>query len=309
MLTFLNFSAKQLQETDGFKRKIEKVAYSIGIRKLLYFEIINMEESAVDVLLIDDKMYFHKVHLYSSNSVSMLNSEFNGILSSLGISNNENILDTAKAATSVDLNLINQIESSLSRSMEILNIENSYNLDKLEKVASSEFNLSTESFTYDELRQAMEPIVKSFISSTFNFKILSLEKLKIEILAITEDCRLYQYTIILDSNYTRFLNRYLSAILPYDKYGIMKKRLKISNFTAALELTHPSYNTNHLNISGFLSFLLNKYQKDRKDEGYANEGLKNVYKFFLDTSEDEEEAKKKVLNHFMTATTFDKKKK
>lgn len=309
MLTFLNFSAKQLQETDGFKRKIQRVASNIGILKLIYYEIINIESSSLDVLMIDDKMLFYKVHLYSTNSVSMLNSEFNGILFLLGISNNDNILFSVNTAEPVNFNLLYQIESSLSRSMEILNIENSYSLDMLEKVPSSDFNVSTKSFNYYELHQAVEPIVKSFISSIFNFKILNLDKNFLEILAITEDCRLYQYSIILDSSYKKFLNRYLSAILPYEKFMEMKKNLKISNLTTALELTLPSYNSKQLNICSFLSFLFNKYKIDIKDEGYAGEGLKNVYKFFLDTSEDEEEAKKKVLNYFMTATTYDKKKK
>lgn len=310
MISFLNFNAKQLQETEGFQRKIKRVATTLGIKKLLYFEIINIEVSSLDILLIDDKMYFSKVHLYSEEAVKMLNSEFSKLISSLGLSNDENFLDISQKS-SVDCNLLNKIQSLISRSMELLNMENSCNLDKMDNVRSSEFNLSLENFTYSDLYQAMNPIVKDFIHSTYNFKILNLDKTSVEILAITEDCRLYQYTILLDSCYTRFFNRYLSAVLPSEKFVEMKRNLKSKKFFKALEATLPSYSSKNrkLDTCGFLYFLINKYQKDRKDEGYAGEGLKNVYKFFLDTSKDEEEAKKKVLKYFMSATTFDKKEK
>lgn len=307
MISFLNFDAKQLQETDGFRKKVEKVASNISIKKLLYFEIINIEASSLDVLMIDSQMYFHKVHLYSEKAIKMLNSEFGKLVSSLGISK-EDVLDTTK--TIDDCNLIDQIQSLISRIIQLLNIENSYDLDKMDKVSSSEFNVNLTNFTYSDLSQIMKPFVKNFIPSTYNFKILSLDKISIEILAITEDCRLYQYTIFLDSCYTRFLNRYLSAILPNEKFIEMKRNLKSKNFFKALEATLPSYSSKNkkLDTCGFLAFLINKYQKDRKDEGYAGEGLKNVYKFFLDTSKDEEDAKKKVLKYFIEATTYDKKK-
>lgn len=310
MISFFNFNAKQLQETNGFKRKIEKVASTLGIRNLSYFEIINIEISSLDIILIDEKMYFSKVHLYSEEAVKMLNSEFNQLISSLGVSTGENFLDTAKKS-SVDSNLLNQIQSLLSRSMELLNMENSCNIDKLDKVSSSEFNVNLENFDYSDLHEALEPLVKNFIPSTYNFKILNLDKTSIEILAITVDHKLYQYTIFLDSRYSRFLNRYLSAILPYEKFTEMKRNLKTKKFFNALENTIPSYCSKNkkLDTCGFLSFLINKYQKDRKDEGFAGEGLKNVYKFFLDTSKNEDEAKKKVMKYFLSAATYDKKKK
>lgn len=309
MISFLNFDAKQLQETNGFKRKVKKVASTLGI-KLLYFEIINIEASALDILLVDHEMYFSKVHLYSEEAIKMLNSEFDRLLSSLGLSNEENFLDISKK-TSSDCNLLNRITHLLSRSMEILNMENSCNLDKMENISFSEFNLTLENFSYSDLYEAMSPIVKSFIPSTYNFKILSIGKYSIEVLVITKNCRLYQYTILLDSCYTKFFNRYLAAVLSKDKFIEMKRNLKSKKFFKALSATLPSYSSKNkkLDTCGFLQFLVNKYQLDRKDEGYAGEGLKNVYKFFLDTSKDENEAKKKVLNYFMKATTYDKKKK
>lgn len=125
MISFLNFDAKQLQETDGFRKKVEKVASNISIKKLLYFEIINIEASSLDVLMIDEQMYFHKVHLYSEKAIKMLNSEFGKLVSSLGISK-EDVLDTTKTIN--NCNLIDQIQSLISRSMQLLNIENSYDL-------------------------------------------------------------------------------------------------------------------------------------------------------------------------------------
>jgi len=304
-LTFKNFTAKQLQNTPGFSRKLEKVASNIGIVPI-YFEIINIEETSIDVLIIDEGMFFFKVHLYSQEAIKMLNKEFSKLIEDLGVTTKENLLDLAK---STDLNVIDDIENMLSCSIELLNFEQTESWNKLEKVTSSEFNVNLESFTYPDLYNAMEPLVKDFIYSTYKFKILNLSKHSVEILAITNDCRLYQYTILLDSHYSKFINRYLSAIIPYEQFGEMKKNLKIADFSSALKLTVPSYNTRNekLNTCAFLSFLVNKYQKDRKDEGIRGEGLKNVYKFFLDTSANEEEARKKVLRYFMEATTYEQK--
>ena len=103
MLTFNNFTAQQLQETDGFRRKIEKVSQMLKIKRVQYYEIINVEESALDVIIIDYQMYFSKVHLYSDEATKMLNSEFNEIVSALGLTENSNILNNAKAKTNCNL--------------------------------------------------------------------------------------------------------------------------------------------------------------------------------------------------------------
>lgn len=309
MITLLNFNAKQLQETTGFKRKITKVASQIGIRKLLYYEIINIEKSAIDVLLIDDKMYFNKIHLYSHESLKMLNSELSSIFSSTckGKSVEESLNDSAALQ---EFNLLEDIESIISKSMELLNIENSNNLNKIENTSSALFNVSIKSFKHCDLRSAVEPIVKLSIPSTYNFKILSLTENTIEILSITGECKLYQFTIFLDNRYSNLLNRYISAVIPYDRFKNMKTNLKKNDILESIKLTVPSYRSKNekLNISAFLSFLISEYQIDKKEEGYGGEGLKNVYKFFLDTSANEEEAKNKVLKYFMEATTYEKKK-
>ena len=91
MLSFLNFNARQLASTNGFSRKVNKVASILGIRRLLYSEIINIEESSIDVLLVDEKMYFYKVHLYSLEATKMLNDEFNRFLGSLGYTINDSV--------------------------------------------------------------------------------------------------------------------------------------------------------------------------------------------------------------------------
>lgn len=308
MLTFNNFTAQQLQETDGFRRKIEKVSQMLKIKRVQYYEIINVEESALDVIIIDYQMYFSKVHLYSDEATKMLNSEFNEIVSSLGLTENSNILNNAKAKT--DCNLLNQIESLLSRCMELLNIENTGELDKMGRTASSNFYISIMDFPYKYIEQAVYPLVSDFIHSLYKFKILNLTETSIEILAITEDCRLYQYTIYIDKTYTKFFNRYLSAILPYEFFTVYKRNLKGNNFISALKQTLESYNTpnDKLFVQAFITFLLKKYQKDTKSEGFMDKGLKNVYKFFLDTSKDEAEAKGKVVQCFMSASTYDKKK-
>lgn len=83
MLTFVNFNARQLAATYGFNRKINKIAESLGIKEVLYTEIINIEDFSLDVLLIDEKMYFHKIHLNSNLATKMLNEEFSKVLDSL----------------------------------------------------------------------------------------------------------------------------------------------------------------------------------------------------------------------------------
>lgn len=308
MITFLNFSSKQLQNTPGFKRKVDKVASQVGISKLLYYEIINIEKSSIDILLIDSKMYFHKVHLYSEESIKMLNSEISKLFSD---TTEKSIPEYLKDVESIqELNLLDSIESIISRSIELLHIENTNNLNKIENVSSALFNVTIKSFTPCELRNAVEPIVKQFIPSTFKFKILSLSEQSIEVLSITDQCKLYQFTIFLDSKYSNLLNRYISAIIPYDSFKNMKTNLKENDFSESVKLTLPSYRSQNekMNISGFLSFLISKYQMDRKDEGYGGEGLKNVYKFFLDTSANEDEAKNKVLKYFIEATSYEQKR-
>ena len=52
---------------------------------------------------------------------------------------------------------------------------------------------------------------------------------------------------------------------------------------------------------------MKQYKNDIKEEGAGVEGLKNFYKFFLDTSSDEEEAKAKVRECFIKAKTYEQK--
>ena len=309
MLTFLNFNSRQLAATDGFNRKIKRVASFLEIKRVLYSEIINIEDSSIDVLLVDDKMYFYKVHLYSQEAVKMLNEEFSKTLISLGYTSaNISLLTQTKGILSNE-NIIELIFSVLSKSMELLNIENSNNIDKLDKSVSSEFNVSIENFSYDEVHKAVEPFVKDFINHLYNFKIISLSKTSIEVLAITTECRLYQYTIPLSKAYTKFFNRYLSAILPYESFIPMKRNLKKFDFTQAIKETLPIYNSKKekLNTCSFLTFLLKQYKSDIKEEEAGVEGLKNFHKFFLDTSSDEEEAKAKIRECFIKAKTYEQK--
>lgn len=308
MLNFLNFSAKQLQETEGFRKKITKVASNLNISDLKYFEIINIEENALDILLVDNSMYFSKIHLYSSEAIKMLNSEFAKIVSSLGVSGHDNFINSVEKTD--DTNLLSSVYGTLSRSMELLNTENSNKLDKLEESVSSVFNVGLENFSYVELKQAVIPLVKELIPNMHSVKIINLTSNSLEVLAITEECKLYQYTIFLDINFKKFFNRYLSAILPYESFIEMKKALKIYDFSTALKTVMPSYDSiNRKNdVEGFISFLIKTFKSETKDEGHGKDGLKNVYKFFLDTSVDEAEAKKKVLNYFMESSTFINKK-
>lgn len=309
MLTFLNFNSLQLAATDGFNRKIKRVASFLEIERVLYSEIINIEDSSIDVLLVDDKMYFYKVHLYSQEAVKMLNEELSETLIPLGYTIDIiSLLIQTKGISSNEI-IIELVYPLLSKSMELLNVENSYNIDKLDKSVSSEFNVSIENFSYDEVHKAVEPFVKDFINHLYNFKIISLSKTSIEVLAITTECRLYQYTIPLSKAYTKFFNRYLSAILPYESFVPMKRNLKKFDFTQAIKETLPIYNSKKekLNTCGFLTFLLKQYKSDIKEEGAGVEGLKNFYKFFLDTSSDEEEANAKIRECFMKAKTYEQK--
>ena len=308
MLTFLNFNARQLASTDGFNRKIKKVAEKLGIKKILYSEIINIEDNSLDVLLIDEKMYFHKIHLYSNLATKMLNEDFSKLLDSLGISNLGPNLNVS--AVSKDCNLIEEINSILSRAMELLNIENSSNIDRLENSSSSQFGVNLESFTYKDVHDAVEPLVKDFIHNLFNFKIINLTKNSIEILAITSNCKLFQYTIQVSSTYSNFINRYISAILPYEYFIEMKRNLKNLDFSAALKKTLPIYNSKKekLDTCGFLTFLLNTYKKDIKGEGSGSEGLKNFHKFFFDTCTNENEAMSMIRSCYTQAKTYEQKK-
>ena len=308
MLTFVNFNARQLASTNGFTRKINKVAENLGIKKVLYSEIINIEDSSLDVLLIDEKMYFHKIHLYSNLAAKMLNEEFSKVLDSLGISNSEISLDVSTAPN--DCNFFDEINSILSRAIELLSIENSSNIDRLENSTSSQFGVNLESFTYKEVYTAVEPLVKDFILHLFSFKIINLNKNSIEILAITSECKLFQYTIPVTSTYTNFINRYISAILPYENFVEMKRNLKTLDFSAALKETSPIYKSKKekLDTCGFLTFLLNTYKKDIKGEGSGSEGLKNFHKFFFDTCANEDEAKLKIRACYMQAKTYEQKK-
>ena len=306
MLTFVNFNARQLASTNGFNRKINKVAENLGIQKVLYSEIINIEESSLDILLIDEKMYFHKIHLYSTLASKMLNEEFSRVLDSLGIS--ETSLDVSNDFD--NCNLIEEINSILSRAIELLNIENFSNIDKLENSVSSQFGISFENFTYKEIFSAVEPLVKDFIFHLYNFKIINLSKTSIEILAITSECKLFQYTIPVTSTYTNFINRYISAILPYESFVEMKRNLKSHDFSAALKETFPIYisKKEKLDTCGFLTFLLSTCKKDIKGEGAGSEGLKNFHKFFFDTCANEDEAKSQIRACYMQAKTYEQKK-
>lgn len=50
------------------------------------------------------------------------------------------------SAFSKDCNLIEEINSILSRAMELLNVENSSNIDRLENSSSSQFGVNLEHF-------------------------------------------------------------------------------------------------------------------------------------------------------------------
>lgn len=311
MITFLNFDKQRMQETNGFQRKVSKVATQLEVSKCLYTEILNVEKSSIDVLIIGETiigetMRFHRVHLYSEKVINMLNDEFSKLVSSLGLSSEETVPTSEFIET---FNLIDEIQSMLSRSIELLNIENTYNIDQLENISSSEFHVSLENFSYSDLYKAMDPLVRNFIPLTYSFKILNLTKNSIEVLVVTKDCKLYQYTIFLDIDYTRFFNRYISAVLPYEKFAEMKINLKDADFSESLYAVEPIYCTEKrkLNICEFLSFLIKKCQKDMSEEGYKSEGLKNVYKFFLSITENEDAAKKLVLANFRQAKTYDVK--
>lgn len=308
MLTFVNFNARQLAATYGFNRKINKIAESLGIKEVLYTEIINIEDFSLDVLLIDEKMYFHKIHLNSNLATKMLNEEFSKVLDSLGISNIMPHLDVS--AFSKDCNLIEEINSILSRAMELLNVENSSNIDRLENSSSSQFGVNLEHFSYKDVHDAVKPLVKDFILHLHSFKIITLTKTSIEVLAITSECKLFQYTIQVSSIYSNFINRYISAILPYEYFIEMKRNLKNLDFSAALKETFPIYKSKKekLDTCGFLTFLLNTYKKDIKGEGSGNEGLKNFHKFFFDTCATKDEAMSKIRSCYMEAKTYEQKK-
>ena len=192
----------------------------------------------------------------------------------------------------------------------LLNIENSSNIDRLENSSSSQFGVNLESFTYKDVHDAVEPLVKDFIHNLFNFKIINLTKNSIEILAITSDCKLFQYTIQVSSIYSNFINRYISAILPYEYFIEMKRNLKNLDFSAALKKTLPIYNSKKekLDTCGFLTFLLNTYKKDIKGEGSGSEGLKNFHKFFFDTCTNENEAMSMIRSCYTQAKTYEQKK-
>lgn len=301
MINFLIFNTKQLQETAGFERKINKVASNMGISKVLYSEIINIESFAIDILIIDDKMYFHKVHLYSEEAVKMLNSEFEEIVSSVGLSAEEALLN---AETNENFNLIDEINSLISRSIELLNIENSFNIDQLENISSAEFDVSIENFTYKEIYNTLEYFVRTS-PLIFNFKIINLSRNSAEIVAITTECKIHQYTIHFDSSYSKFFNRYLSAFVPYEQFTQMRLNLKDYDFSEALSKCIGR----NVDISGFLFFLLKEYKSKILEKGFGNEGLKNVYNFFLETSTDEDDAKNKIRHYFTSIPTYTQKKK
>lgn len=300
MLTFLNFNKEQLQETLGFQRKINKVASTMGIHEVLYSEIISITASSIDALIIDDKMYFHKVRLYSDIAIKMLNSDFQKIVSSLGLTAEE----LQDSEISDNFNLIDEITSITSRSMELLNVENSYDLDKLDNASSSDFRVSIESFTYKEIYQVVEPLVRNHIPYLFSFKMINISKNCVEILAITTQCKIHQYTLSFDSCYTRFINRYLSAIVSYDQFKELRKNLKDSDFSKALFDTLDR----EWDISRFLSFLLTKYQSHVKEKGVGHEGLVNVYNFFMETSVDESTAMDSIRHYFTNVATYEQKK-
>lgn len=131
-----------------------------------------------------------------------------------------------------------------------------------------------------------------------------------EVLAITSECKLFQYTIQVSSIYSNFINRYISAILPYEYFIEMKRNLKNLDFSAALKETFPIYKSKKekLDTCGFLTFLLNTYKKEIKGEGSGNEGLKNFHKFFFDTCATEDEATSQIRSCYIQAKTYEQKK-
>lgn len=302
MITFLNFNARQLTSTVGFDRKVNKMASTLGIKKVLFSEIINIEDSSLDVLLIDEKMYLHKVHFYSTQAIKTLNDELTKLFQ---ISDSDLDIDNYK-----DCNLFDEINCVLSRTIELLNIENTVDIDKLEGTTSSQFGVSLENFTYEEVYYAIKPLVHDLIFHVYNFKILNLTKTDVEVLVITSDCKLYQFSIHVTSSYTKFINRYISAIVPPDKFADMRLNLRNFDFSRALKSTLPTYNSSKekLDTSSFLAFLIQNYKKDIKKEGFGNEGLKNVHKFLFDISASEEEANSKIRACYMQAKTYEQKK-
>ena len=233
----------------------------------------------------------------------MLNEDFSKLLDSLGISNLGPNLNVS--AVSKDCNLIEEINSILSRAMELLNIENSSNIDRLENSSSSQFGVNLEHFSYKDVHAAVEPLVKDFILNLFSFKIINLTKNSIEILAITSECKLFQYTIQVSSIYSNFINRYISAILPYEYFIEMKRNLKVFDFSAALKETFPIYKSKKekLDTCGFLTFLLNTYKKDIKSEG-----VMNLHKKLFDESPTEAEARLNIIACYNKSKTYEQKK-
>ena len=299
MLTFKHFNAKQLQDTDGFKRKLQKVAPYIGVINILYSEIMNIEPCAIDVLIVDSEMYFHKIHLYSEEAVRMLNQEIARITSSIGLSNKE----VSNTETIKKFNLFDEITSVLSRSIELLNIENTSNIDRLQNVTSSNFNVTLENFTYAEFYKALEPFAKIY-SSIYGFKIINLEMNAAEILAITTDCKLYQYTIYFDSSYSRFINRYVSAYVPYEDFKLIRLYLKDFDFSKAIYKSIKK----KIDVTGFLSFLLEKSKSKISEKGLGIEGLKNVSDFFFQTSASEEDAKQHIRHYYKSVPNYEQKR-
>lgn len=297
-ITFKNFTTKQIEQTSGFNRKIEKIASSLGVKQVLYSEIINLNDYSLDVLIIGEDMDFHKVYIYSDNKLKMLNTEFGKLISSLGFTSED--YDSEKIT---NIELIEAIETLLSNSIEQLSMENT-TIDRLENSTSSTFNVSIMNFSYPEIHNALEPLVKNSILKLYNFKVLNLSKHSAEILALTTECKLFQYTIYFDSTYCNFLNRYISSIVDYDDFIQVKKELK-NNTT--LSDTLSSILSKEILAENFLGFLLSKYQKSTEKEGYENEGLKNVHKFFMDISSNEQEAHNKVRECFSKATEFNQR--
>ena len=137
------------------------------------------------------------------------------------------------------------------------------------------------------------------------FKVINISSNSAEILAISTECKIYQYTINFDSNYTRFLNRYLSAYVPYEQFKQIRLLLKDNDFSSALSKCVGR----KAHTCDFLFFLLSKYKSKISEKGFGGEGLKNVYNFFLETSIDEEDAKKNIRHYFINVPTYEQKLK
>lgn len=316
MITLKNFSSRQLTSTEGFKRKIQKIATQLKIGKILYSQVIDIYESSIYVLLIDESMYFYELYLYSNEIIDILNSGFEALIYSLDFEDDDNILDKISKLEDDEedtVQLLNDFKEFLSKSMEYLNIENSADLNLLDKVVSSDYRIYLTNLSYHEVYDVFFPIIKDLNIDMYKFKILSLDAFSAEFLIITNNCRLYQYKIFLKKDFSRFINRYISAILDAQS-DILKKTFNITfrrslkdrSFIKSLiyATSSPGSKSDRFDPISYLSFLADNFQIKDDSKSTKREGLKSIYKFFLNTSENAEEGKKNIVKHFMAAKTY-----